>query len=197
MEGIKRSFWGRLKMGIALLVVFLLVYTTNRIDQSHFEEAQVALNSVYEDRLVVKAAVYDLSNLFHQKHLQLLKSQESFKLEADFYKRVDAKITKFTNTKFTNREADVFKIFQKDYEDSKGMAQRVDLSDPAEVELLEKKLIRIQEDLNELAEIQVSEGDRLRKTAQDSLDKNILSSKIELVFLLIIGLLLQVVIFYT
>ncbi|MEM6298177.1 MAG: hypothetical protein AAF740_05745 [Bacteroidota bacterium] len=197
MESTKRSFWGRLKMGIALLVVFLLVYATNRIDQSHFEEVQKALNSVYEDRLVAKAAVYDLSNLFHQKHLQLLKSQESFKLDADFYTRVDARITEFTNTKFTNREADVFKIFQKDYEDSKGLAQKIDLSASAEVELLESKLTRIQEDLDELAKIQVSEGDRLRKTAQDSLDKNIFSSKVEFVFLLIIGLLLQAVIFYT
>ena len=58
------------------------------------------------------------------------------------------------------------------------------------------RLNALQQNLLELSEIQVQESRRLTREAQKSLDVNDLLANLEIFFLIVIGIALQVLIFY-
>jgi len=64
----------RLKTGLALGLVFLLVFATNQVDKRHFEKAQYNLRSIFEDRLVVKGYLYELQEMVYEEELALTDS---------------------------------------------------------------------------------------------------------------------------
>ncbi len=72
-------------------------------------------------------------------------------------------------------------------------------STQADIKLRERKsdqLTALQQNLLELSEIQVRESRRLTRESQKSLDVSNLLANLEIFFLIVIGIALQVLIFY-
>ena len=189
----KTSFSNRLNIGFALLVVFLLVLATNRIDQRHFETAQDTLTTVYNDRVVAQDYVYKMNNIMHKKRLQLLDSTVTDSQE-NLNKEFTTLIDVFSTTKLTRKESKTFNDLKQNFETLQHNENKV------EDQLNNKKLIEnistIETDLNNLALIQVSESKYKVGIAQKSLDTNNLMSNLEIGFLVLMGTIVQLIIFY-
>lgn len=187
------SFSNRINIGFALLVVFLLVFATNRIDKRHFETVQDTLKTVYEDRVVVQDYVYKMNNIMHQKQLQL-KDSSTTDNQNNLNKEFATLINVFSTTGLTRNESKTFNDLKRNFENLKRTEIKTDGS------VNSKKLIQnievIKTDLNNLALIQVSESRTMIGVAQKSLDTNKLISNLEIIFLILTGVLVQFTIFY-
>ena len=75
----KYNFRQKFNLALALLAVFFLILATNLVDRRHFETAQEALTSVYEDRVVAQHYIFEISTIVYQKEQQFI----------DAYLRVD------------------------------------------------------------------------------------------------------------
>mgnify|MGYP004274397311 FL=1 len=91
----------------------------------------------------------------------------------------------------------MLKKFKQDY--NKLVAMQDDPIKNADLQFKERtnnRLNALQQNLLELSEIQVQESRRLTREAQKSLDVNDLLANLEIFFLIVIGIALQVLIFY-
>jgi hypothetical protein len=188
------SSYNRINIGLALTIVFLLVFATNRIDKNHFETVQNALITLHTDRVVAQDLIYKMNTIIYKKQLQNInvKSENSNEnLNTDFYSLLE----NFSNTKLTPIEATIFKRLQVDF-DELILSEKKNLEDSSIKEAILNSLNSIKNNLMNLSEIQISESKHLTSVAQKSLDTNNLISNFEIGFLILIGLLIQFTIFY-
>jgi len=200
----KNSFRSRLNIVLGLIAVFLLILGTNRIDKRHFEVAQTAVTSVYEDRVLAQDYIYKLSNLIHKKQLNFQNGSET--VNNSINKEVQTLIDLFSETKLTINESKTFKDLKSDFESLKSKEnsyyksmKNIEFTDstaPAAPTALYNELATLQSDLDNLALIQVGESKSVLSTAQKSLDMSNLMSSMEVYSLLVIGIIILVATFY-
>ena len=185
------NFFERLQVGVAMGIVFLLVFATNRLDKRHFEEVQGTLNTVFEDRVVAQDYIYQLTGLYHRKALQVAAGTGI--AAGDESARVEELLRLFEQTKLTPDEERHLAFLFKHHE----ILLKVEAQAPPERKKsdLQDALASVDEDLANLAAIQVKESHRLTRIAQKSLDSTSLNSKIHISVLVVVGILMQILIF--
>lgn len=62
-------FFNKIKWILGISVVFLLIITTNLIDRNNFITVRDSVATIYEDRLIAKDIVFDISLLINEKKL--------------------------------------------------------------------------------------------------------------------------------
>jgi hypothetical protein len=197
----KLKFKNRIDLIIGLLAVFLLVLGTNRIDQHHFDTAQNAVSSIYDNRVLAQDYVYKMNNLIYEKKLNYLQGTNRSTI-SNSNKELKTLIDLFSSTELTTKESRVFQNMQESYEKNSSVEQAyfktVEKSlskSNNEMNSIMEHLTDFQIELNNLALIQVSESRNILGIAQKSLDSNRLLSNMEIWFLLVIGIVVQFLIF--
>lgn len=189
----KTSLSNRVNIGLALFIVFLLVFATNRLDQRHFNTVQDTLTTIYSDRVVAQDYVYKMSNVMCKKHLKILDASLVYS-QSNLNKEFAALIDVFSTTKFTSRELRTFEELKENFNALLQLESKsTTLIDRDQQVLL---IDAIKTDLNNLSLIQVSESKYKVGVAQRSLDTKNLMSTLEIVFLVIIGFTVQFALFY-
>ncbi|PHQ31065.1 hypothetical protein [Leeuwenhoekiella nanhaiensis] len=188
----------RINTILALAVVFLLVLATNRIDQHHFKTAQANMNEVFEDRVLVQDYIFSISRELHTRQMKLYGAVlQTTNSGSEQTENVSQILSKFEATKLTPAEYNLLKQFKSDFSTLEGLDRNP--STQTDVQLRKRKsdqLAALQQNLLELSEIQVRESRRLTRESQKSLDVSNLLANLEIFFLIVIGIALQVLIFY-
>lgn len=193
--GNKLTINNRVKIGFAFAIVFLLVLATNRLDKRRFDRLNQSLTTVYEDRLVAKGYLYKLNSIFIKQEKVLLSDTISLK-NLEEQKKIEQLIADYRATKLTNEERSTFNELQKEYEKLKRLTVQHSESNSANTKSkIKLQLNHIQNNLDDLAEIQLSEGESLTRFAQSSFDTSDTMSKIEIAVILLIGIVVQFIIF--
>jgi hypothetical protein len=180
----------KIRTVLALVVVFILVFTTNRLDKRHFEEVQKSIVAIHEDRVVAQDYLFDMSKYFYEKRLNVA--------DEGYMKFDDAELVglmeKYETTRLTKKEEEVYNRMKGNIDELKNLGSIAD--GPDNDRGARTLLNRIDENLAELSDIQVRESKSLKLRAQESLESNLLISNMEIVLVLIIGIILQIAVFY-
>ena len=198
----KLSLAQKIRTGLALLVVFLLVLATNVIDNQRFNTIQKSVETIYEDRLVAKSYLYKISRKLQVKS-ELLRTDDSqgkAGLNASINDSIKVLIEKFAATKLTYNEAKRLKSLRQNVEQlfKAENTPAGDIKIGEELALAEgfdQYLTKVTEDLDALSEIQLTEGRREKMITTRAVETSNLISKIEIGFLILIGFLIQLLIF--
>ena len=187
---------GKLRVGAAFLLVFLLILATNRLDQHHYETVQTKITSVYKDRVLAQHYVYQISGIVHEQVQKVRYEASTDKAEMA---RLDSLMTVFRGTKLTQEEGRVLERLQRQLNSLNTISAQL-VSEPDAVRLSNQELVdvskQIRSSLDRLSAIQQEESWNLKKAAQISLDRNSFVSRAELLALAIIAVLVQIIIFY-
>ncbi len=193
----------RIRTGAALAVVFLLIMTTNVIDSHHFTIVQNSLTSVYEDRLLAKNYLYKISRQMQIKR-EILQDMDPDQ-EAIFINRtandsIRVLIDKYAATNPSGRASRLFESLQKDLTSLLSYEEDFDEGEAINAELpslssTDHYYSAIFKDLDDLSEIQVGEGKREVDFSNRSIDNSNFIAKLEIGALILIGIVLQVLIF--
>jgi hypothetical protein len=70
----------KIKWSVGLLLVIVLIVSTNFIDQNNFQRIQDSVTSIYEDRLIAKDLLFDIQLEIHDKELLLAENKDSILL---------------------------------------------------------------------------------------------------------------------
>lgn len=195
----KMSIKQRINAGFILAAAFILVLASNRLNQRNFSTVEQSVNSVFEDRLVVQEYIYRLNNLFHKKELALAKNELNTNTLAES-SDIEKILSNFAKTELTVKESRYLSDLRSSYSELQEMEKNLSVknaSGSAEMKRdISSKLTRINNDLDELSEVQLSEGRQLTQRSQRSLGMNQLLSRLEIVFLVIIGILFLLIVFH-
>ncbi len=187
----------RLQVGLILAMAFLLVLGSNRLDQRHFSTIQTTVNSVYKDRVVVQDYIYQLSSIFHNKKVELITKNSP---DSAGNEKIAQLLNDFRNTELTLEEQDRLNKLSGQFEKLRDLENRI-MNPKTNIDadlgvVASKTLDEIELSLDALAQIQLDESGQLTSVSNKALGMNILLSKLEVAFLIIIGLAMLALIFY-
>ena len=195
----KLSVAQRIQIGLVLAMAFLLVLGSNRLDQRHFSTIQTSVNSVYKDRVVVQDYIYQLSTIFHNKRLKLILSDNDNTITSE-NEKAQQLLVDFGLTKLTPEESSILNMLNRQFSKLQELENKITHpSNAIEADLgivAGKTLEVMQQNLDALAKIQLSESEQLTELSNKSIGMNILLSKLEVGFMVIIGVAMLFLIFY-
>jgi len=188
----------RISVGLVLAIAFLLVFASNRMDQRHFATIQNTVNSVYKDRVVIQNLIYELSTIFHKKELRYILKNKDIKARGLENKKVEEILATFRETELTSKEYNLLVKLSTAFEDLVSIEGKVfnTSSTDQEKESVLSSIKAMELQLDGLAKIQLEESKQLTGLSNKSLSMNVLMSRLEVGFMIVIGIFMMALIFY-
>jgi DNA transposition AAA+ family ATPase len=150
---------------------------------------------MYEDRIVASDLLFEMSKIIQEKQIAVLTLDTPF-LENKNNKHnqtLNQLIDKYRLTKLTEKEKFVFNQLQEELNSLKQKEKpNTDITDAEVLKSYEK----INKNLHELSKIQVDEGRRQVFISNKAKDMINLFTQVEIIFLIIMALLIQIIILY-
>lgn len=189
----------KVKWVLGILVVFFLIVATNLVDKKNFESVKDSVVEIYEDRLIAKGIVFEISQLVQEKELAHALSDTAFfrKRKKAVDEEVKILMGRFSETKLTDNEERIFGDLKSN------LALLVEYENPEyqpEVgleDLVNTQFSLVKEELKALSKIQIEEGKRLVLVSQKAIEMVDLFTQIEIYFLIFMAVLIQIIILYS
>ena len=183
---------------VGILLVFIIVITTNLIDRSNFNRLRYSVTTIYEDRIVANDLIFKLSLLIHQKEMAAATSDSSFlyhendKVNGD----INDLIERYEQTKLTNKEQEIFNDLKEDLNKLSSLEKEwVDSGSEVNPGLM-NVLNEIDNNLYDLSEVQLNEGEIQMSASNETMKTIDVFTQVEIIFLIIMGILIQIIILY-
>ncbi|GLU42866.1 hypothetical protein Musp01_04900 [Muricauda sp. NBRC 101325] len=184
----------RINVGFVLAIAFFLVLASNRLNRRSYNILEQTVSSVYEDRLVAQEYIYQLNNLFHEKELELSKVGIQYKNEL-ITNNINQIFNDFSNTELTTKELVYFTELRNNFIQLQELEHQI--NGDSNLKFQKNKVLEdINSNLDELAEVQLTEAQQLTHRSQKSLKVSKLLSTLEIGFLTVIGILFLFIVFY-
>lgn len=191
------------QVAFLLAIVLLGVFMKNVIDRNNVSELGDSFSSVFKDRLLVESYIYKLSDHLYQK--QLLIDQCSVQDDRDQIRlkiaqhnaAIKGLIQEYEKTKLTNQESFFFDSLKKNIhelivlEDLYLKSENASLAAPS----LDHQFTTATSNLDQLSSIQIAEGKTMTDQSKKIVAGSSMLTQFELAMIIVIGLIIQALIF--
>ncbi len=184
---------------VAVLCVFLIILATNLIDKQNFLRVEQSVENIYNNRLVAKELLHDVSTAFHKKEMAYALNDTAY-LKAQnntINIKIGELLAKFDRTNATQEEE---KILDEIGENHEKLIQLEKQTRPSEISYLNDcagLFADIKENIDELSAEQIVQGKSQKMNARGAVSTAKLFSKIEIYMLIFLALVMQVLILYS
>ncbi|AUS06562.1 MCP four helix bundle domain-containing protein [Pseudotamlana carrageenivorans] len=192
------TLFDKLKWVLGILMVFVIIITTNLIDRNNFVRVRDAVSTIYEDRIIANDLIFDMQKLLHEKELAVALSDSTFlnTESSTFNADLKALISRFEQTKLTPQEAIVFEDLKSNFEvlynyDLKALQSNLNYKSN-----IVHKFSKVKANLNDLSKIQLREGRRQMAISKKAVDTVELFTDIEIYILVFLAIIVQVIVMY-
>lgn len=192
------AFIDKAKWVLGILLVFILIVTTNLIDRNNFIRVRDSVVTLYEDRLLAKDLIYEIAKAVHEKEVALALPDSTFytDLNSKVNTGIQTHIDQFEQTKLTVEEGEVFNNLKRDFEGLRNAETALIASGFQQKTTAMNFLSGMKENLDRLAEIQVDEGGRQMAISKRAVDTVELFTQIEIYFLVFLAIVIQIIVMY-
>lgn len=189
------SIFSKIRWVASILLVFFIVLTTNLIDKSNFNKLSSSVTTIYEDRIVASDLLFEMARLLRKKEMAVISGDKTFpgNENTKLNRELENLIERYRQTKMTEKEKFVFNQLK---DELTALMQIEQNSRRSEDEKLLKSIEKINQYLYDLSKIQLQESRRhvfISEKAKDTID---LFTQFEVIFLIIMAILIQIIIFY-
>jgi hypothetical protein len=188
----------KVKWVLGILLVFVIVLITNLVDRKNFNRIRNSVATIYEDRIVANDILYEILTLVHQKELAI-KTADSDLFEHQnpaIEESLKTLISRYEQTKITPAEQRVFDNLKTHLDAWRMLEKDKPVTQMAENQTLGLRIEEVKADLAGLSKIQLKEGKRELALSEKTFETIDLFTKIEIIFLVLMALLIQVIILY-
>lgn len=196
------SLPSKVKWLFALAAAFAMIFATSRSKLHYSERVQSSIDSIYQDRLLVKGLIFDLASALHEKEIAYITSDSDFFLSrnAAVNQGMEESIERFEQTTLTKAEEAGLSRLKADVHSLQALESDLELSLKSEVASSREDAIAglvtdLKAELRELSNIQLEEGRRQRSLGDKAVSRMGLMSNMETAMLALIALMGVVVIF--
>ena len=191
------TFFNKLKWILGIVMIFILVLTTNLIDKNNFTRIKNSVVTIYEDRLIANDLIFEMLEIFHKKEISIIKA------DTVFYKNTNPKLNikienltkRFSETKLTTRENNIFKDLKQNSQLLLDIESKNFLNSD-EKNLTLNLISKVKSNLNDLAKVQLTEGRRQMSISKHTINTVELFTQIEIYFLVFLAIVVQVIVIY-
>ena len=190
------------RITILMIAVFFLVAFSSYTYNKNINEMGDLSTEMYSDRLLAQDYIYKFGKIFYER--KLIVTNQNVKNINDFFKQDRAIILtlldNYEKTNLTKNEEIQFQEFKKNVLLMMNLEYKYLLSNNKDLKAslltLQNKSLNVSlEQLDKLAAIQISTGKELNKASKKIVNFSTLLSQFDWALLIIIGLIIQVIIF--
>jgi len=189
----------KIKWILGILMIFTLIITTNLVDKNNFSRLNAAVESIYEDRLVVKDLILKISADIHQKEIAIIKGDSSFYAlqNEQVNSEIDGHLLSYEQTNLTNKEQQFLNDFKKNLAELRRSENAFIQSNYIQDSRLLNLFQIVKRDLQNLAEIQLVEGSRQFEISRQAMGTIDLFTQIEIYIMIFMAIVIQIIIIYS
>lgn len=193
------KFYNKLKWILGIMIVFVLIVTTNLIDRNNFIRVKGSVETLYEDRLKANDLLFDLSQAIQEKEVAILKADTLFfsARNAALNREIQTYIDLYEQTQLTSDES---RLFNKLREDLRVLEKEENAFIGSSYSNNSDLLIsstNIKANLKALSKIQLLEGRRQVSISNKAIDTVELYTHIEIYLLAFLAIVVQILILYS
>ncbi len=204
-----KQIFGKRKLALVLTIIMALVFIKNLVDQNNASELDSSISSFYEDRLLVESYIFQMSDHLHNKKWAFDNCREgrtyfNAKSEVSYHdEKIHDLLASYESTHLTELEAIYFKRLKENIEKIEQSEQEF-LFNPNQTAHFDELSIKAAHDgllmhalhdLKNLSKIQVSEGKNISDNSKRIIHGSTLLTQFELGLLIVLGLVVQILIF--
>lgn len=191
-------------MAFLLAIILLGVFMKNVIDRNNVSELGDSFSSVYEDRLLVESYIYKLSDHLHQKQKLIDDCSQQGDMNdirlkiAQHNTAIGNLIQEYEKTKLTNQESVFFDAFKKNINEMVTLEDQYLKSQntiSTVTPTFDQQFYTATKNLDMLSGIQVAEGKSMADHSKRIVAGSSILTQFELAMIIIIGLIIQALIF--
>lgn len=188
----------KLKWIFIVVVVFVLILATNLIDRRSFNNINDSIVSIYEDRLVVKNIILDMSTAINKKEVAFLTLDTIFiaSRNSELNEALRSDLLQFEQTRLTNEEEESLNLLKTNIEQMLQSEDELIKSKFTRLDHYKQVIKKVNDNLDVLAHIQMQEGKRHFESSQKDLMTVELFTQMEIYFLIALALIALVIIIY-
>jgi len=193
MNGFKKLKWF-----LAILGVFLIILATNLIDKNNFLRIEKSVENIYNERLLAKELLLDVSVQFHAKELAYALNDSSYLeyLNDAANAEISQLLEMFDRAGSTHKEQVILGRLNRSHTKLIQLESMPRLQDTLYSSACADLFSDININIVELSAEQVKQGKNQKHYARDAVNAVKLFSKIEIYMLIFLALVLQVIILY-
>ena len=190
--------YDKIKWILGISMIFILIITTNLVDRNNFLRINNSIETIYEDRLVVKDLLLKISNHIQKKEIAALSLDTSFYLDKNdqLNRDIENYIFEYDQTKLTAKEKEILGDFKSNYNELRKKELEFIQSNYSQNSLLLKLFPTIKRNIEDLAQIQLQEGRRQLDISRSAMDTVDLFTRIEIYILIFLAILIQIIVIY-
>ena len=188
----------KIKKVASILLIFLIVLSTNIVDNKNFNRLKKSVTTIYKDRIVASDLLFESLLLIHEKEMALVSSDSIFyqKRNEQTNQQIKNYIETYEQTKLTLKEQTLFNNFKNEFNHLNKLEESyVDSNRDNKAELL-KSIDNITHTLQSLSKIQLDEGKQQMFMSNKAIKAIDLFTQVEIIFLIMMAIIIQVIIFY-
>ena len=188
------KLFDKIKWVLGVCLIFVLIVATNLIDRENFRKVSNSVETIYENRLVVKEVLFDLSHLIHDKELAATAGDVTYFTDENsrVNLEIDQLMEQFLSTETTKQEAETFHIFQEDLQEVRALEPPAGES----MQTYKKKILEVKEGLYKLSKIQVREGRNQMLISRNAMKEVELFTSIEIYLMIFLAIAIQIIVMY-
>ncbi|WP_048331353.1 MCP four helix bundle domain-containing protein [Bizionia psychrotolerans] len=192
------AFYNKIKWVLGILMVFVLIVSTNLIDRNNFLRVKDSINTIYEDRLIANDLIFEILKPVQEKEVAIALSDTLFfsKRNNTLNNNIQDLINRFEQTKLTTEEQSVFNSLKKNFEALKVAEKAFTLSNFESKKPVINHISEVQKKLHELSKIQLKEGGRQISISNKAIDTVELYTQIEIYLLIFLAIVIQIIVMY-
>jgi hypothetical protein len=190
---------------VLLAAVFAAVFIINRIENKKVVELGKSMNTVYEDRLMAETYIFKLSVLLYEKKI-MLDQCDHFTANTNEYlyitsrnESIDRIIKSYAATHLTETEQRLFDQLQLQIDNLRLQEEQLmtalESKNPETLAMMNVNFQSASYLLNELSNLQASIGQSVNERSKQLVAGSSLTTSFELGLLVVIGLLIQALLF--
>jgi hypothetical protein len=190
---------------VLLAAVFAFVFILNRIENNKVNELGESMNTVYEDRLMAETYIFKLSVLLYEKKIMLDQcdhfagNNDETHYIASRNDKIDEVIKSYAATHLTETEQRLFDQLQLQIENLRLQEEQLmtvlESKNPETLAMMNVNFQSASYLLNELSNLQASIGQSVNERSKQLVAGSALITSFELGMLVVIGLLIQALLF--
>lgn len=192
------TFYNKIKWVLGILMIFILILSTNLIDRNNFIRVKDSVVTIYEDRIIANDLIFDISRSIHEKEIAIVSSDSSFFTHTNLKinEAIQSLIARFEQTKLTTEEHKIFNELKKNVQSltkAENTFMNSNLVNETEVT---RYISKIKYNLSSLSKVQLNEGRKQMSISKQAIDTVELFTQIEVYFLVFLAIIIQIIVMY-
>jgi len=182
---------------LSISLVFIIVLTTNLIDRENFNKLRYAVTTIYEDRVVSSDLIFEISIRIQEKETAFAVADTTFiRTKNDSVNdEIQELISRYEQTKLTEKEKRIFSNLKEELATLFALEKQYAVAKEKKAALF-LSMDKAMHYLYGLSKIQIEEGQNQMKKGNRAIKAIDLFTQIEIIFLVVMAILVQIIILY-